>query len=142
MQSLVLSLSLLALAAAVPAPAPAPVPAPVETAELVARAAPSVSIKNGTVIGSTSSRIDSFKGIPFAQPPTGNLRLKPPQTINKAFGTLTATATAKSCPQLLFSVADGSLPAEALGYLLDTPLLQAIESASEDCLTQIGRAHV
>lgn len=37
--------------------------APVEERQ----AGPSVTIKNGTVIGSTSGGVDSFKGVPYAQ---------------------------------------------------------------------------
>ena len=50
------------------------------------QAGPSVTIQNGTIIGSSSLGIDSFKGIPFAQPPTGSLRLRPPQPIQTSFG--------------------------------------------------------
>merc|ERR1711977_681402 len=57
-------------------------------------AAPSATIKNGTIVGSTTNNVDSFSGIPFALPPTGSLRLKPPQSRTSAFpgGTFTATA--------------------------------------------------
>jgi len=34
---------------------------------------PSVTIKNGTVVGSSNGLVDSFKGVPFAEPPTGTL---------------------------------------------------------------------
>ena len=102
------------------------------------QAGPSVTIKNGTVVGSTSGNVDSFKGIPFAQPPVGNLRLKPPQSINASFGTITATATPRACPQFqeqinLSSLAN--LPSSVIGLLEDTPLAQAITNAGEDCLT-------
>lgn len=97
-------------------------------------AAPSVSIKNGTIIGSTSSGVDSFKGIPFAEPPTGTLRLKPPQTISSTYGTITATAVAPACPQFYSQANTTDIPAGALGDLLDTPLLQKAQDESEDCL--------
>jgi len=98
-------------------------------------AEPSVTIQNGTVIGSTSSGVDSFKGIPFAQPPVGNLRLRAPQSINKSFGTLTATAQPRACPQFQTQVNTSNIPQDALGLLSDTPLLQTINNAGEDCLT-------
>ncbi|KAI9686328.1 MAG: hypothetical protein M1822_003673 [Bathelium mastoideum] len=102
------------------------------------RAGPSVTIQNGTVIGSTSGGVDSFKGIPFAQPPVGDLRLKPPQPINASFGTLTATGTPKSCPQFglgtdFSSLAD--IPTSVLGLLADSPFGQTVSDAGEDCLT-------
>ena len=99
---------------------------------------PSVTIKNGTVIGSTSAGVDSFKGIPFAQPPVGNLRLSPPQSINASFGTITATGTPTSCPQFQFSVDFSSLadlPTSVIGLIEDTPFGQTVSDAGEDCLT-------
>lgn len=98
-------------------------------------AAPSVTIQNGTVIGSTSSDIDSFKGIPFALPPTGSLRLKPPQTITATYGTITATGTPTACPQFGSQVDTNDLPSDVLGTLLDSPLGQTVLTEGEDCLT-------
>ena len=45
---------------------------------------PRVSIKNGTVIGiySTEYNQDFFLGVPFVQPPVGNLRFRMPVPIN------------------------------------------------------------
>lgn len=96
---------------------------------------PSVTIKNGTVIGSSSSGVDSFKGIPYAQPPVGNLRLRPAQSITKTFGTIQATGSPKSCPQFFTQVDTGSLPNDVIGELFDSPLVQQVTDASEDCLT-------
>ena len=41
-----------------------------------------VKIANGTLEGTLekASGVQSFKAIPFAQPPTGDLRWKPPKT--------------------------------------------------------------
>merc|ERR1712070_1248520 len=103
-------------------------------------AAPSATIKNGTVVGSTTNNVDSCSGIPFAPPPTGTLRLKPPQSRTSVFpgGTFTATAPAKACPQFAFQV-DGTylpndIPSDVLGELLDTPLFQKALNEDEDCL--------
>ena len=98
-------------------------------------AGPSVTIQNGTVVGSTSSGIDSFKGVPFAQPPTGNLRLRPPQSITKSFGTLTATGTPTACPQFYSQVNTTNLPSEVVGLITDLPFFQEITNTGEDCLT-------
>ncbi|KAK4499424.1 hypothetical protein PRZ48_009938 [Zasmidium cellare] len=97
--------------------------------------APTVTIQNGTIIGSTSNGIDSFKGIPFAQPPTGNLRLRPPQSITQGFGTIQATAQPKACPQQSNQVDTSDLPSDVIGELVNSPLFQAITNAGEDCLT-------
>ena len=40
-----------------------------------------VKISNGTLEGTTSSGVRIFKGIPFAAPPVGDLRWKPPQLL-------------------------------------------------------------
>ncbi|KAF2083603.1 putative extracellular lipase [Saccharata proteae CBS 121410] len=98
-------------------------------------AAPTVTINNGTVVGSTSGNVDSFLGIPFAQPPVGPLRLKPPQSINATFGTFVATSTPSSCPQLTTSVDTENLPGDVIALVEDSPATQDAEGDSEDCLT-------
>ncbi|KAF7338816.1 Carboxylic ester hydrolase [Mycena sanguinolenta] len=65
----------------------------------VAAQQPSVTIKNGTVKGVDLPQFNQsiFLGIPYAQPPVGDLRLRPPQSINASFGTLDATAYGPHC---------------------------------------------
>lgn len=99
------------------------------------RTSPSVVLDSATVIGSTSGGIDSFKGIPYALPPTGPLRLKPPQPLNSSLGTVVATGTPMACPQLISSTDSSSVLLEVLAELLDTPLFQSVISEGEDCLT-------
>ncbi|TVY93221.1 putative secreted lipase, partial [Lachnellula willkommii] len=100
--------------------------------------APTVAIPSpaATIIGSTSSSVDSFEGVPFAQPPTGSLRLKPPQALT-SLGTVTATDTPTACPQLYFDddLNSSDWPVGVLGTLLNTPLFQNVTNAGEDCLT-------
>ncbi|RDL42381.1 Carboxylic ester hydrolase [Venustampulla echinocandica] len=100
-------------------------------------AAPTVAIASpaATIIGSSISSIDSFNGIPFAQPPTGALRLKPPQPLNAPLGTVKAVGIPKACPQLYFSNNPNDFPAGVLGTIMNTPLFQAASNAGEDCLT-------
>lgn len=97
--------------------------------------APSVSIKNGTIIGSTTGLVQNFYGIPFAEPPTGTLRLKPPHTITKKYGTITATGTPTACPQFYTQVDTSNLPDDVVGMLADSPLVQNVTVTGEDCLT-------
>lgn len=102
-------------------------------------AAPTVTIASpaATIIGGSSTAVEIFAGIPFAKPPVGALRLKPPQPITSSLGTVKATTQAASCPQLSFSDSDatnGAIPTSALGLLLNTPVFQKILNAGEDCL--------
>ncbi|KAF2269938.1 alpha/beta-hydrolase [Lojkania enalia] len=106
--------------------------APVERA-----AAPTVVIPSpaATVVGKSLLSVESFNGIPFAKPPTGELRLKPPQPLTSALGKIDATGLAKACPQFFFSIDDSNFPTNVLGTILNTPLFQAASNAGEDCLT-------
>lgn len=58
-----------------------------------------VTIKNGTYTGRyvQSFNQDLFLGIPYAQSPTGDLRLRNPQSLNTTFGVRNATQYATSC---------------------------------------------
>jgi carboxylesterase type B len=99
-------------------------------------AAPTVTIASpeATIIG-VSGTVEQFLGIPFAQAPTGSLRLKPPQAITAPLGTFSATANGQSCPQLYFSdTINDAIPTAELGLLLDTPLFQTVQNSGEDCL--------
>lgn len=100
-------------------------------------AGPSVTVNNGTIVGSTLLGVDSFKGIPFALPPTGTLRLKPPQSYNTKYpaGTLVATGVPTACPQFELSTNTSVLPEDVLGLLADSPIAQAVTISGEDCLT-------
>lgn len=97
--------------------------------------APSVEIRDGTVRGSTLLGVDSFKGIPFAQPPVGQLRLKAPQPLNSSYGTIDAVGVEAACPQFYAQVKSHKLLSNVLGSLLNTPLLQQVTKQDEDCLT-------
>ena len=95
---------------------------------------PSVTIQNGTVIGYAAYEIENFKGIPYAKPPTGDLRLRPAQSLDSSYGTITATATPTACPQLNSKLDTSLLPAELVktlaGAISEPPTI-----VGEDCLT-------
>ena len=100
--------------------------------------APTITISHpeATVVGSSGlDKVDSFNGIPFAQPPTGSLRLKPPRPIQSALGTVKATGSAKSCPQFSDSTDTKDFPTSVTAKLENLPLFQKISNADEDCLT-------
>ena len=91
---------------------PAPVPPPL--GEVVATA-------NGDVRGAytADSAVLAFKGIPFAAPPIGDLRWKPPAAAASWEGERDATAYSKACVQ----------PSTTEGFYAQDPIPQ-----SEDCL--------
>lgn len=91
-----------------------------------------------TVIGKSLLNVESFNGIPYAQPPVGQLRLKPPKPLTSPLGKIDATGIPKACPQFFFNTDGGELagiPTEALGQVLNLPLFQRVLNAGEDCLT-------
>ena len=54
---------------------------------------------DGAVRGTATGTVDEFLGIPYAAPPTGNLRWRPPQPPAHWWGVRDATQFAPSCPQ-------------------------------------------
>lgn len=60
---------------------------------------PTAALKNGTYTGKyvDSFNQDIFLGIPYAQPPVGDLRFQNPQSLNTSFGTKQAVDYADSC---------------------------------------------
>ncbi len=71
---------------------------------------------SGAVIGDAGQEVRIYRGIPYAAPPVGELRWKPPQPVAPWPGTRECTAYSQITPQLL-------------GFGPTTPLAQ-----SEDCL--------
>jgi para-nitrobenzyl esterase len=84
----------------------------------VPAAAQTVRVDGGAVRGATADGVTSYKGIPFAAPPVGDLRWRAPQPVKAWKGVLDATQYGHDCAQLPF-------PSDA------APLGAA---PSEDCL--------
>lgn len=64
-----------------------------------AAAAPQVTIAQGTLSGASADGIDSYKAIPYAAPPVGELRWQAPQPGPHWSGMRDATAFGPICPQ-------------------------------------------
>src|SRR6186997_2887335 len=69
-----------------------------------------VTVDAGQIAGTVSAGIRVFKGIPFAAPPIGELRWKPPQPMTKWTGVRAADSFAHACMQPPVSAARPALP--------------------------------
>ena len=93
----------------------------VVTAPLIARsqAAPTVQTAQGQIVGQFREASGAvFLGIPFARPPVGDLRWRPPQPA-EAKGRIDATASGPACLQSSFgwNAADAARSSEDCLYL-------------------------
>lgn len=99
---------------------------------------PTVTISHpqATILGSSGlNKIDEFNGIPYAQPPTGPLRLKPPKPIQSSLGAIQATFEARSCPQFSMNTDTSNFPTSVIAKISNIPIFQTIANIGEDCLT-------
>jgi para-nitrobenzyl esterase len=62
---------------------------------------PIVRIDGGLIRGASATGVNSFLGLPYAAPPTGKLRWRPPQPASSWSGVRDATQFGPSCPQAL-----------------------------------------
>ncbi len=60
---------------------------------------PIVRIDGGLIRGASATGVNSFLGLPYAAPPTGKLRWRPPQPASSWSGVRDATTFGPSCPQ-------------------------------------------
>jgi len=81
-------------------------------------AGPIVQVEGGAIEGASEGGVDSFKGVPFAAPPIGELRWRAPQPVRDWGGVRPATHNGNDCAQ-------APMPGES------APLGAAL---SEDCL--------
>jgi para-nitrobenzyl esterase len=64
--------------------------------------APEVKTTTGLVRGATEAEVTVFKGIPYAAPPVGEFRWRPPQPVSPWKGVRDATKFCADCPQRTF----------------------------------------
>jgi para-nitrobenzyl esterase len=69
-------------------------------AAICARAQDVVSVETGKLKGSTENGVTSFKGIPYAAPPVGDMRWEPPQSATAWSGIRPATDFGHDCMQM------------------------------------------
>ncbi|TFK85029.1 carotenoid ester lipase precursor [Polyporus arcularius HHB13444] len=97
---------------------------------------PQVQLDKAIVLGATSGPVESFLGIPYAQPPIGDLRLRLPQLLSSYNGTLDATNSKDQCVQQAL-VSPPDLPPQVLqdiGPLFTFFGVDPSVRQSEDCL--------
>lgn len=89
----------------------------------LARATETVRTAAGDVVGTVANGVASYLGVPYAAPPVGQLRWRPPQPVRPSAAPRDATEYGHACPQPL-----GKYPAWA-----DAAIVRA--GRDEDCLT-------
>ena|SRR5436190_16008181 len=79
-----------------------------------------IQVEGGLISGTAADGVRSYKGIPFAAPPVGELRWKAPQPVIPWKGVRECNAFGPECPQALY-------PAGSMDY-------SPPQKQSEDCL--------
>jgi para-nitrobenzyl esterase len=80
----------------------------------------SIKVEGGLIAGTSANGVRAFKGVPFAAPPVGELRWKPPQPVVAWTGVKRADATGPRCEQT--------------PYATTSVFYEPPETTSEDCL--------
>lgn len=94
-----------------------------------------VQLKSGTIItGRSGLGVDTFNGIPYADPPVGQLRMRPPVRLSRKMKAIDARGIAAACPQQIFSPADRDALGKVGSQILSLPFLKDVQG-QEDCLT-------
>ena len=73
------------------------------------KTAPILKIKSGSIKGFTDGDVSVFKGIPFAAPPVGEYRWRPPQSVKSWQGIRDAIQFGPNCAQAGCGGAPGTI---------------------------------
>src|SRR5678810_188569 len=77
-------------------------------------AGPIVHVTSGDLRGITVGAVTSFKGIPYAAPPIGEYRWRPPQPVKAWQGERDATKFGADCPQRTFPGSTATMSEDCL----------------------------
>ncbi|GJE92629.1 carotenoid ester lipase precursor [Phanerochaete sordida] len=95
--------------------------------------APTVTLDRGTFTGGVDGPTHHFLGIPYAQPPVGDLRFRLPRAPEPYIGAHDATAFGRACTQ---QDTRPQFPASINSSVTQTLTMNALaEPSGEDCLT-------
>ena len=84
-------------------------------AEENGKSAPQVKTAQGSLEGVRAGDSDVYRGIPYAKPPVGSLRWRPPQSVDAWSGVRPAKTFGPACPQperFRYVIPDDQLPSE------------------------------
>jgi para-nitrobenzyl esterase len=70
------------------------------TQTAMAQSGPEVTITSGTLMGTAEGGVESWKGIPYAEPPVGDLRWRAPRPAESWTGVRDATEYGSDCMQI------------------------------------------